>query len=190
MRFIMKHSYYGKYDNIELRPLEKYDIESLRVWRNDKESTKFLRKVGYITPEMQENWFLEYLKDQTIYTFAIVEKEKLNRIVGSVSIYNFRNNKAEIGKIQIGDSEARGLGIGGRAMVIAMKIGFELMGINLFDAHVHKDNTPAYKSYLDIGFKVVGSEPSEIGGFEDVIEMDYQTLNKVNQYVKDIEIRK
>ena len=186
----MKHSYCGRYKNIELRPLEKDDIESLRAWRNDKESTKFLRKVGYITPEMQEKWFIDYLKDSSIYTFAIVEKEKLNRIVGSVSIYNFRNNKAEIGKIQVGDPEAHGLGIGRKAMVIAMKIGFELMGFSVFDAHVHKDNIPAYKSYLDIGFKVVGSEPSEIGGYEDVIEMDYETLDKVNQYVIDIEIKK
>ena len=186
----MKHSYYGRYNNIELRPLEKGDIENLRKWRNDAESTKFLRKVGYITPEMQEKWFEDYLKNPDIFTFAIVENKRLKRMVGSVSIYNFRGNKAEIGKIQVGDSEAHGLGIGRKAMVIAMKIGFELMGISVFDAHVHKDNIPAYKSYLDIGFKVVGSEPSEIGGYEDVIEMDYETLNKVNQYVKDIEIRK
>ena len=186
----MKHSYSARYQNIELRPLEKGDIENLRKWRNDTASTKFLRRIGYITSEMQEKWFENYLKDPDIFTFAIVENEKLKRMVGSVSIYNFRGNKAEIGKIQVGDHEAHGLGIGRKAMVMAMKIGFELTSISAFDAHVHKDNIPAYKSYMDIGFKVVGLEPSEIGGFEDVIEMDYQTLNKVNQYVKDIEIRK
>ena len=186
----MKHSYYGRYNNIELRPLEKGDIENLRKWRNDAESTKFLRKVGYITPEMQEKWFVNYLKDPDIFTFTIIENEKLKRMVGSVSIYNFRGNKAEIGKIQVGDHEAHGLGIGRKAMVIAMKIGFELISISAFDAHVHKDNVPAYKSYLDIGFKVVGSKPSEIGGYEDVIEMECETLKKANQYVKDIEIKK
>ena len=37
----MNHFYTARFNNIELLPLDHSDIESLRVWRNDKTQIKF-----------------------------------------------------------------------------------------------------------------------------------------------------
>ena len=52
----MKSYYYAEYQNVIIRPLEKQDIEQLRIWRNDTKQIRFLRNIGYITREMQEKW--------------------------------------------------------------------------------------------------------------------------------------
>ena len=180
----MDHNYYGLYNNIKLAPLKEDEIERLREWRNQKEETRFLRDVGYISKEMQLNWFQEYLKEPNIFIFSIHECEKLNRMIGSVALYNFRDKKAELGKIQIGDKEAHGIGAGKLAMAILCKIGFELMGLDIIDGHVNKNNVAAYKNDLAIGFKVI--QKSESG--EDYIQIDSESLALANGYYNQIEI--
>ena len=118
----MEHHYCAEYQNIKIRPLKKDDIEMLRVWRNDTDQTRFLRNIGHITKEMQENWYESYLKDPDVLTFAVEETEKVNHMVGSLALYNFHGEEAEIGRLQIGDLNARGMGIGGKSFVLAMKI--------------------------------------------------------------------
>lgn len=184
----MEHDYKILYNNIELRPLEKNDIENLRVWRNDVTQTKYLRKITYITPEMQMKWYQEYLRDRDIIVFAIVETVKLKRIVGSLSLYNFRGRTAEIGKIQIGDPEAHGQGIGSVSFVMAMKLGFEKLRLEKIVASVHQNNIAAYKSYKRIGFQVTGSHPVADGGLEDELEICYSDLRASNEYIDRIGI--
>jgi RimJ/RimL family protein N-acetyltransferase len=184
----MKHNYYAKYKNVLLRPLVHGDIENLRVWRNDAEATKFLRQVGTITPEMQENWFKKYLNDKDIITFAIEETSELKRMVGSVSLYNFRGDVAELGKIQIGDKEAHGKGIGRLTLVMALKVGFNLLHLSKVDGIVHQSNVAARTNDLKIGFQIVGEKLSEVGGKEDIIEINRNRLEEINSFLKDIEV--
>lgn len=184
----MNHNYCAKYKNILLRPLRRDDIENLRIWRNDTQATRFLRQIGYITPEMQEKWFQSYLNNQTEITFAIVETAELNRIVGSVSIYDINGKQAEFGKIQIGDKDAHGKGIGRVAMVIALAIGFDKLGLQIIKGCVHQENIAAHSNDMKIGFKIKDTQASAIGGFEDIIEIDRETLFAVNSYAKDIEL--
>lgn len=54
----LNHNYCAECGNVKLRPLIREDIEALRIWRNDKEKTKYLRQIDYITPEMQQAWVL------------------------------------------------------------------------------------------------------------------------------------
>ena len=72
----VNHQYHASYENIMLRPLERKDIENLRVWRNDATQTRFLRKIDHITPEMQEKWYESYLKDNDTIAFAIEDVAK------------------------------------------------------------------------------------------------------------------
>ena len=180
----MEHKFEGSYKNIKLVPLKHENLELLREWRNDVNDSKFLRHIGHITKEMQEKWYKDYLTDKDSYVFAIYEMEKLNRLIGSVSLYNFRGDIAEIGKIQIGDKEARGIGAGKITLVIACKIGFELMNLKIIDGHVHKDNIAAYKSDMAVGFKVIKESLTA----EDYIQMTYEDLKKANSYVDEVEV--
>lgn len=182
----MNHNYGAQYQDVRLRPLEKRDIEKLRLWRNDASKTQFLRKVGEITPEMQEKWFEDYLINPDEITFAIEEISELHRIVGSVALYNFHGNTAEVGKIQIGDSEANGRGIGRKSLVMAMWIGFKKMKLKKIVGAVHQDNIAAHKNDMKIGFQIVGKHPAHVGGFEDELEIDEKRLAEVNEYVSQI----
>lgn len=184
----MRHNYYGEHLNVALKPLNEDNLESLRVWRNNTEQTKFLRPIGEITPEMQQNWFRSYLDDQQHIAFGIYETEKLNRLVGSLAIYDIKDGRAEIGKIQVGDSEAHGMGIGRTSMVTAMKIGFELLGLTEIYASVHQDNIAARTIYFKIGFQIVGSHPSCVGGMEDEIAIHADELYAANANVDKIRI--
>ena len=56
----MKHHYSAVYGEVTIRPLERKDIENLRIWRNDASQTRFLRNIGHITREMQEKWYEGY----------------------------------------------------------------------------------------------------------------------------------
>lgn len=182
----MKHNYSAAYANVLLRPLIAEDIEKLRVWRNNTQQTRFLRPVGHITPQMQQNWFDSYLEDPDMVVFAIVENSRLNRMVGSLALYSFHGDEAEIGKIQIGDPEAAGHGLGKISLVLAMWIGFQKMGLKKIVASVHQENIAAHKTDMKIGFRIVGDHPSVVGGLEDEIEIDESRLCEVNTYTDEI----
>jgi len=182
----MKHTYGAVYDNVKLRPLEHGDIENLRIWRNDTSQTQFLRPIGEITPEMQEKWFENYLSNTGEMVFAIEETIELNRLVGSVALYNIGGETAEVGKIQIGDAEAHGRGIGSKSFVMALLIGFQKLGLKKIVGSVHRDNIAAYKTDMKIGFQVTGHHEAIVGGIEDEIEIDETRLKEVNQYVPEI----
>lgn len=185
----MKHNYYANYKNVRLRPLAWDDIEQLRIWRNDSSKTQYLRKLKMITPEMQAKWYENYLDNQDEVIFAIVETEELNRIVGSVALYNFNGSEAEVGKIQIGDEEAHGKGFGKVSLVMAMLIGFRKLGLSKIVGAVHRDNIAAHKNDMQIGFQIVGNHPASMGGIEDEIEMSEARLLEINNYAYEIKIR-
>lgn len=184
----MDHNYSARLGDILLRPLMHEDIENLRVWRNNVYQTRFLRPVGHITPEMQQQWFEKYMANENEITFSIIETSDLNRIVGSVALYDFHGDVAEIGKLQVGDPEAGGRGIGRISFILALWIGFRKLGLKKIIASVHQENIAAHKSYMKIGFRIVGTHPSVVGGIEDEIEIDEARLIEVNPCLSDIEL--
>lgn len=180
----MQHNYYAKYNNVTLRPLGGNDIELLRNWRNDKSQTSFLRNIGEISQDMQKAWYEDYLNDNSQIIFAIEENTELHRMVGSVALYNInRENKtAEIGKIQIGDPAAHGKGIGRKALVMAMRIGFLYLSLAKIVGSVHQKNVQAHTNDMKVGFQIVGTTPSVVGGIEDLIEINERQASSANPY--------
>lgn len=148
----MQHSYFKNYLNIELRALSHKEIEFLRVWRNDPKNTEYLSKIPYITNEMQRNWYENYLLNVDEITFAIYETKELCRVVGSLSLYGFEENSAELGKIMVGDSEAHGRKIGYNAVIGALKIAFEDIGLKKVRLTVFEENSKALYIYQKAGF--------------------------------------
>lgn len=178
------------YNNMMLLPLNKEHIENLRNWRNDKTKTRFLRKIDYITKEKQLLWFQKYREDETQIAFTIYENEKLKRIVGSVSLYNINLNKgtSEVGRIQIGDSEAHGIGLGKNSLLGAIKVAFQCLEIQKIEASIHKDNIASHKNSMKIGFRIVGEIDSAVGGKEDLVEITEEDAVRENEYYHLIRI--
>ena len=186
----MRHSYWAQLGDIEIRQLDEEDLELLRKWGNDKETTKFLRKIDFITEEMQKRWYESYLENNKELFFAIRDTNILNRTVGSLALYewNKEDSTCEIGKIQIGDVEAHGKGIGRKTLVMAMKIAFRAIGVKKILASVHPDNVQAYHNDMKIGFRVIGETDSVVGGKELLLEMLEEDVKLANDYYDDIEV--
>lgn len=150
----MEHPFKAEYANIRLLPLAAGDIESLRIWRNDPDNTKFLRKIPYITPEMQQEWFESYLSDRNELIFSIYELGEKEKLVGSLSLYDIKEDEATFGKILIGDKNAHGKKIGVHATKAAVGIAFRRLNVNRVTLYVFAENAAAVKTYGYAGFHI------------------------------------
>ena len=184
----MEHKHCAEYEHIRLRPLGINDIELLRKWRNDAAYSKFLRPIGTITAEMQRAWFDKYLSDPSNITFAIEEIRDLNRVVGSVSLYDFDGTSAEVGKIVVGDPEAKGKKIGFYALLLAMHLGYQKLGIENFRGEVHEDNLPAKTIDMRLGFVITGKHPFTNGGYELDMILPKDHFGATHNFLNDIKL--
>ena len=157
----MKHQYHYEYKNVALKPLSEEDIENLRIWRNDESNCEFLRKLPFITEEMQLGWFRKYENDPDEMCFSIYETVRLRRMVGSLSLYDVHETRAEFGKILIGDREAHGKGIGLAALTAVLHIAFFELKLSEVILHVFSANIPALTVYRKAGFTAVDSHPAD-----------------------------
>lgn len=184
----MEHNYKITYGNIVLRQILKSDTEQLRLWRNDKKMTQFLTPIPFITVKIQMDWYDKYLKDTNIISFSINETESLKKLIGSVSIYDFNGDYAEIGKIQIGEASAHGKGFGRLALLMVSKLGFNELNLKKISASVHSENIPSLRNFQKSGFYTVGQHNSVVGGIEYELEIDKTTIEKNNPEYNDIRI--
>lgn len=128
------------------------------------------------------------MNDSSEVIFAIVETKELNRLIGSVALYKIHDSQAEVGRILIGDAAAHGKGIGRKALGMAMTAGFEYLKLEKIVGSVSSDNVQAYRNDMRVGFRVVGNHTLQNGIVEDEIEISYEELKNVNNYVEDIEL--
>lgn len=184
----MRHEIHVQYKHVLLRPLRESDLECLRMWRNDKKYNAFLKDIGEVTPQMQMNWFKSECDDKYSYTFAIEEIQELNRLVGSVAIYDIHDDIASSGKIVVGDKEASGRKIGYYGLILAMYAGYQKLGINKYVADVHEDNKPAYINDLRMGFVITGRHPYVAGGYEAEIELTRERFWETHDFLDEIKI--
>ncbi len=164
------HKYCKKNKNVFIRPLDKNDIESLRKWRNDKTNTIFLSSIPYITKEMQNNWYENYLHREDELIFAIEEMKLFNRIVGSLSLYNIENGKCTFGKLLIGDKATRKHGIGKLAMEAAIDVAINQLKVTIITLDVYKENDIAFNLYKNMGFSVINEHEDKFGRKEYTME--------------------
>ena len=184
----MKHNICIQYKHVRIRTLKEEDLENLRKWRNDKKISAFLRKIDEITPEMQKEWYVKDCEDKSVVTFAIDEINTLNRMVGSVSIYDIKNDTAEIGKIVVGDNEAKGKKIGYYALLLAMFAGYKRLGINKYLGEVSEENKPAYINDMRAGFIITGKHDCENGGSELEMILPKENFFAKHDFLDEFEI--
>lgn len=184
----MKHNICAEYKHVRIRPLKKEDLEYLRLWRNDKNMSTFLRPIDEITSQMQQEWFKKECEDITSVTFAIEEIDEINRIVGSVAIYDIKKAEAEVGKIVVGDPAAKGKKIGYYGLLLAMYVGYEKLGIEKFFGEVHEDNMSAKINDLRAGFIVTGKHPFVNGGCELEMNLPKKHFYKIHGFLNEIKI--
>jgi len=184
----MIHTLSAGYKNVMLCPVSDDDLESLRVWRNDPENTRYLAKIDHITSGQQRKWYERDNADTDCYTFAIKETRILNKTVGSVALYNFIDKSAEFGRFLIGDINARGKGIGFLGTVLCLYIGFYKIGLSYITAYVHEENIPALKAYTKAGFNICDKIPDKNSGDELEIKVERIGFFEKHSFLSEIEI--
>lgn len=168
----MVHNFRKKFKNVEIRQLDVADLEFLRSWRNNPNNTKFLRRMPYITSEMQKKWFSSYLEDANEMIFAIDEIDKIQQVVGSMSIYNIDIEQAEVGKILVGNPNAHGLDVCRNALIAVMDIVGKELGLKKLYLHVYKENIPAVKVYTKVGFSIDSEYLADNGLIECIMSIN------------------
>jgi len=162
----MKHSCYAEYENIKIRPLEAEDLETLRVWRNCAENTKYLKQIAYITEVQQQAWYKSYLQNTDEIIFAIEETKDLKRIIGSMALCHLNCETPEFGKFMIGEQGAHGRRLGYFALKACLKVCFEQLKYKKCTLHVNPKNLAAMKIYQDAGFMAKNEPCNEQGEIE------------------------
>lgn len=173
----VEHIYYAELDSLCIRPLARRDLEHLRNWRNDKQVSRFFRKIDYITSIQQQQWFHQYLREPNIFYWAIVEEDKE---IGSLSLYDVEELSGEIGKFMIGDKMSRGKGYGYKSFIMTLKVGFEKLQLEKIRVTVHEKNIPAKRIYDRVGFSVTGRHPFDNEGDELEMVINKKTFKEVN----------
>ena len=137
-----------------LRLLCADDLTTTLTWRNREDIRHHFIESDPISRERHVAWWEEYRTKGNDFVFIIVEKEKLNRSVGQVSLYHIdlERSEAEYGRLMIGDDEARGRGLAGRATEVLVTWAFNSLGIKRIYLEVFKDNTIAVNLYRRCGF--------------------------------------
>jgi diamine N-acetyltransferase len=141
-----------------LRLLCVGDLATTLSWRNREDIRRHFITADVISRERHLAWWDEYQTKNNDFIFIIEETEKLNRLVGQVSLYNIDlgNNEAEYGRLMIGDNEARGRGLARRATELLLEWAFSTLGMKRIYLEVFKNNTIAIQLYRRCGFVSYG----------------------------------
>jgi UDP-4-amino-4,6-dideoxy-N-acetyl-beta-L-altrosamine N-acetyltransferase len=81
---------------VNLRLVEKSDIEMIRKWRNSPEVNQYFSNKDQISQYQQEQWFDKISKDNTYFCF-VVEFENEPAGIAEIKNIDLRNRIAEFG---------------------------------------------------------------------------------------------
>lgn len=140
---------------IDLKRVEKKDLEQLRLWRNEPDLRKYFREHKDITETDQLNWYeSKVLNDPNQYNFSIFAKDKL---IGHCGLYyvDWINRSAEFG-IYVGDRDYRNGGYGSESLRALVKFGFEDLNLNKIWCEVYSNNESIHV-YKHLGFVYEGT---------------------------------
>ena len=159
-------------NSVSLRPITLADTDNIIRWRNKVKRNFIFQKD--LTSAVHQHWFEEKIKTGQVYQFIIVADD-LGKDIGSIYLRDLdqKNQKAELG-IFIGDSSARGQGLGQLAIRQILVFAFEELKLNKVFLKVFADNHRAINSYQKSGFIEDGYFKQDAftdGQFRDLVFM-------------------
>ncbi len=154
----MKHQYEFDFGRICLKPLEKEDIEPLRLLRNQER--EYFATQHEISKENQEAWYKSYLKKEDDIMFKIVKKDNLQEFIGAIALYDidWKNKTSECGRTVVDKDKAPEKGIGMEATKAVCLFGFEVLKLEKIVGEVLKSNERIIKVDQRAGFYIVGEQ--------------------------------
>eukprot|EP00092_Neocalanus_flemingeri_P013097 GFUD01014113.1.p1 GENE.GFUD01014113.1~~GFUD01014113.1.p1 ORF type:complete len:198 (+),score=79.12 GFUD01014113.1:43-636(+) len=105
--------------------------------------------------EMQKTW----REDKDKCTFIVLNKESLHNsgeeicaMVGDTNLFLSGDGCAEA-EIMIAEVDGRGKKMGWEAMLLMLRYGIEMLGINRYEVKIKMENMASIKMFKKIGFK-------------------------------------
>jgi len=141
---------------VVLREIGDDDTANIVKWRNSADVIKNFFIQDVLTEEQHRFWLNNKVRTGAVAQFIIIDKET-STPVGSTFLRDIdpKNKKAEYG-IFIGESCARGKGLGSEAAVLITDFGFKQLNLNRVYLRVFAHNANAIKSYENAGFTCEG----------------------------------
>jgi diamine N-acetyltransferase len=145
-------------EDFRLRLLEDGDLPMTLAWRNQDSIRQWFLNSSVITPEQHQAWFAQYRHRDDDLVFVIEETAALCRPVGQLSLYRIDRGaqRAEFGRLMIGDPAARGRGLARRATARLVEEALGPWGLREVYLEVMANNAPALAIYAECGFDESG----------------------------------
>ena len=146
-------------EKVYLCPVEKDDLEQLRIWRNQSDFRKYFREYREIGKDMQMKWYeTKVLNDPSTIMFSIrkVETDELLGCCGLCYI-NWVHRNADL-SLYIGwnntyiDKE----GYAAESCNLMFDFGFKELGLMKIWTEIYEFDTAKYELYSSLGMKQDG----------------------------------
>jgi len=143
-------------ENLRLRLLQEADLPMTLRWRNQDDIRSWFFHSEVISQQQHLDWFKNYILQGDDYIFIIEEIQNVPRPIGQVSIYHidWAAQRAEFGRLMIGEQDASGKGHAFKASQMAANIAFFTLGLKEIYLEVLSDNKKAIAIYEKMGFKL------------------------------------
>lgn len=142
---------------VNLRAIERKDLDEIMKWVNDREVTKYLAAFLYPVSQEEEEKFLERAMSRNDTEKNLVMETKERVYIGQISLHkiDWKNSNAELG-IVIGNKEYWGKGYGTEAIKILLHHAFNQMNLYKIYLQVFEFNQRGIRCYEKCGFKKEG----------------------------------
>jgi len=142
---------------VNLRAVEKKDLEEIMKWVNDREITKYLVAFLYPVSRVEEEKFLERAMSHNDTEKTLVIETKEGIYIGQIGLHkiDWKNRNAELG-IVIGNKEYWGKGYGTDAIEVLLNHAFNQMNLFKVYLRVFEYNKRGIRCYEKCGFKEEG----------------------------------
>ena len=144
-------------ERLRLVTLDRPHLARTREWANDPDLMRLMDRKQPVTPVEHEAWFASLARRSDCAYFAI-ETLDGGAHVGNVWLWDIdrRNRKAEL-RVVVGDTGARGHGLGSEAIDRLCRYGFEQAGLHRIYAYVLGINPAGRRAFERAGFTIEGT---------------------------------
>jgi RimJ/RimL family protein N-acetyltransferase len=143
------------YDDIAFRPMERSDIEAVRIAHNDPTTLLQMGDPTPVSPEQQAEWFAAMSKRTSNVTFMVCKRESGEPIgVWRLQNVDSINRVCEVGADIFPDFRRQGYGLKTYRMLLAYL--FEHYNIHTVYLRTAEFNSHAQHLYVKLGFRETG----------------------------------
>lgn len=138
---------------ITLRLIVKTDAPIFMSLRNGDNTYRWFYSNRRFTLQEVEEW-IEKLDPNKDVVFMV---EQDRQVIGTCSIYNINNGRAEVGRIIVSEG-IRGKGIGTNILQQITQVA-TTRGLQLLYANIKTENVRSYRAFEKAGYKRISENP-------------------------------